>query len=86
VHRGGRGRAGIDRVVKAVGILLPTSADVARLAGESLGRTGTTDVVDAIVAAEALAALPAVILTSDARDLTRLIEGPQARRVVVIGV
>jgi hypothetical protein len=74
VHRGGRDRAGVDRVVKAVDALLPTSAEVARRAGELLARSRTADAVDAIVVAEALAARPSLILTSDAGDVGRLIE------------
>lgn len=54
VHRGGRDRAWVDRVVKAVDALLPTSVQAARRAGELLARSGMSDAVDAIVAAEAL--------------------------------
>lgn len=88
VHRGGRERATIDRVVNSVGLLLPTSAEVARRAGELLGRAGMTDAVDAIVAAEALSAAPAVILTSDPAELRRLIDTATepASRVLVISV
>jgi hypothetical protein len=87
VHRGGRDRAHVDRVVKAVGALLPTSEAVARRAGELQARAGTSDAIDAIVAAEALMSAPALILTSDADDLGRLVEGePEASRVLVIGV
>lgn len=87
VHRGGRDRAGVDRVVKAVDALLPTSAEVARRAGELLARSGTSDAVDAIVAAEALLASPSLILTSDAEDISRLIEGePGAADLRVIAI
>jgi predicted nucleic acid-binding protein len=87
VHRGGHDRARIDRVVNAVGTLLPTSEAIARRAGELQAKTGTADVVDAIVVAEALASVPAVILTSDPRDLGRLLEGePEADRVRLVGV
>ena len=79
VHRGGRDRAWIDRVVNAVDALLPTTAAVARRAGELLARSNTTDAVDAIVAAEALVSTPALILTSDPDDLMRLVDGqPEA--------
>ena len=85
VHRAGRDRARIDRVVNAVDALLPTSSVVARLAGELQGSAGTRDAVDAIVAAEALSGVPAVILITDADDLARLIEGhPSADRVLLI--
>jgi hypothetical protein len=87
VHRGGSDHAEIDRVVKAVDALLPTCDRVARRAGELQAKAGTSDVVDAIVAAEALACVPAVILTSDPGDLSRLLDGePEAARVAVIGV
>ena len=87
VHRGGRDRAGVDRVVKAVDALLPTSAQAARRAGELLAQSGTSDAVDAIVAAEALLSAPALVLTSDARDIMLLIEGqPDAAAVRVIAI
>lgn len=87
VHRGGHDRARIDRVVNAVGAVLPTFEAIARRAGELQAKTGTADVVDAIVVAEALASVPAVILTSDPRDLGRLLEGePEADRVRLDGV
>lgn len=87
VHRGGHDRARIDRAVNAVGAVLPTSEAIARRAGELQAKTGTADVVDAIVVAEALASAPAVILTSDPRDLGRLLEDePEADRVRLVGV
>ena len=87
VHRGGRDRAGVDRVVEAVDALLPTSAQAARRAGELLAQSGTSDAVDAIVAAEALLSAPALVLTSDARDIMLLIEGqPDAAAVRVIAI
>jgi hypothetical protein len=52
-----------------------------------LGRAGLTDAVDAIVAAEALSGTPAAILTSDAGDLTALIDaGGGTGRVAVVAV
>ena len=87
VYRGGRDRADVDRVLNKVDAVLPTSERAARRAGELQAKTGTTDAADAIVAAEALASVPALILTSDARDLDRLLEGePEAARVAVIGI
>ncbi len=87
VHRGGRDRARIDRVVNTVDALLPTSERVARVAGKLQAKAGTSDAVDAIVAAEALAAVPALILTSDPADIARLLDGaPGADRVRVIAV
>jgi len=73
--------------VKAVDALLPTSAQAARRAGELLAQSGTSDAVDAIVAAEALLSAPALVLTSDARDIMLLIEGqPDAAAVRVIAI
>ena len=87
VHRGGRDRARIDRVVNAVDALLPTSESVARLAGELQAQSGSSDAVDAIVVAEALLSVPSVILTSDAGDLRRLLAGARdAHRVLVVPV
>jgi len=87
VHRGGHDRAHVDRVVNKVDALLPTSALVARRAGELQAKAGTSDAIDAIVAAEALESAPSLILTSDRGDLERLLDGePEAARVVVIGV
>lgn len=87
VHRGGRDRARIDRIINTVDALLPTSEDVARRAGELQAMAGTSDPVDAIVVAEALAAVPALILTSDPDDLRRLLDGqPSAGRIMIIAV
>lgn len=87
VHRGGRDHAQVDRVIAAVDALVAPGEEVARRAGELMARTGTTDAVDAMVAAEALAAAPSIVLTSDPADIRRLIEGePESDRVLVVGV
>jgi PIN domain len=87
VHRGGRDRAHVDRILNKVDALLPTSENVARRAGELQAAAGTTDPVDAIVVAEALASSPALILTSDPDDLRRLLEAqPGSERVAVVPV
>lgn len=84
-HRGGRTRARTDRVFRAVDALLPTSVEIARLAGELMASARTSDAVDAIVVAEALASIPAVIVTSDADDIRRLLDGqPGRERVAVV--
>ena len=75
VHRGGHDRAHVDRVVNKVDALLPTSALVARRAGELQAKAGTSDAIDAIVVAEALESAPSLILPSDRGDLERLLEG-----------
>lgn len=87
VHSGRREHAHIDRVVKAVDLLIPTSALRARDAGALRFGSGVLDVVDAIVAAEALAAAPAVIVTSDPDDLGRLVDAAgRSAGVLVIAV
>ena len=87
VHRGGRTRAGMDRVLSAVEFYLPTSLGTAWLAGELLGRSGLSDAVDGIVVAEALTGSVATILTSDPGDMARLVEsGGTAAEVYVSGI
>jgi hypothetical protein len=76
-----------DRVLNAVEMHLPTSLDLARLAGDLLGRAGRSDAIDAIVAAEALSGTPAVILTSDPGDLAALVEaGGGSGRVAIVAI
>ena len=87
VHRPGGRNAAVNRVLNAVGAFPPLTAEVAREAGALLGRTDTTDVVDAVVAAEALARRPSTILTSDPSELSVLLSaGAAAGRVVVLGI
>jgi len=66
--------------------LTPTTARIARDAGELLGKARLDDAIDAIVAAEALAGSPAAIVTSDPTDLTALVDaGGGLERVSVQG-
>jgi len=60
-----------------------TTTELARGAGELLGRTATSDAVDAIVACGA-AARGDVILTSDPEDLQRLTAGLGTVRVLAV--
>jgi predicted nucleic acid-binding protein len=69
--RGGPQDAPIHRVRNAVDVF-PTEEPTARLAGALLGRTGGTNAVDALVAAEAVMAAGDV-LTGDADDLRVLL-------------
>jgi hypothetical protein len=86
VHTG-RDHARIDRVVNAIDLLLDTTPERARQAGELRSLSGVLDVVDAIVVAEAVAAQPAMIMTSDHDDIRALIEAAGATgRVGMIGV
>jgi len=88
VHTGRGDHARIDRVVNAVDMLLSTTPDTARRAGELRSTSGVTDVVDAIVVAEAVAVRPALILTPDPDDIGKLIEaaGVSKKDVVCISV
>ena len=61
--------------------VLPLGADDARRVGELLGATGTTDVVDAHVAI--LAESGDRILTSDPKDMDRLLEARGTRALTV---
>lgn len=87
VHRGDRDHARSDRILGSIDEHMPTTEAVARRAGELLGRTGLTDAIDAIVAAEALDGAPAAILTSDPDDIDQLVEAGGGRtRVSVQGL
>ena len=66
---------------------LETTPERAKDAGVLRARSGVRDVVDAIVVAEAVAALPAVIVTSDPEDIAALVDAANATgRVVIIRV
>lgn len=70
--RGGPRDAPINQALKQIQHLPVMTPLLARQAGVLLGVTATTDVVDAVVVAEALRQLPATILTSDPDDIRRL--------------
>lgn len=80
ILRGGARDALVHRVRNAVDVF-PTDEATARLAGALLGRTGGTNTVDALVAAEAVI-VGADLLTGDAADLRALLG--DHRRVTVI--
>jgi hypothetical protein len=85
--RGGQRDAPVNRVLKSVQFVPAATASLARQAGVLLGATGTTDVVDALVVAEALNQLPATILTSDPDDIRRLaMSAPGHARVQILTV
>jgi hypothetical protein len=87
VHTGRRDHARVDRVVNAVDMLIATTPERARQAGELRSRSGVLDVVDAIVVAEAVAFPPALVMTSDPDDIRRLIEAAGASgRVAIVAV
>ena len=65
--------------------MIETTPERAKQAGVLRARSGVLDVVDAIVVAEAVSALPAIILTSDLDDIKALVDAAGARdRVTVI--
>jgi predicted nucleic acid-binding protein len=78
--RGSARDAPIHRVRNAVDVF-PTDERTGRLAGTLLGRTGRSNAVDALVAAEAVT-VAADVLTTDADDLRALLV--DQRRVTVI--
>jgi len=78
--RGGPRDAPVHRVRNAVDVF-PTDERTARLAGTLLGRTGGTNTVDALVAAEAVITA-ADVLTSDADDLRALLPAHPAASVI----
>jgi predicted nucleic acid-binding protein len=69
--RGSARDAPVNRVLKSIDVL-PTAVAVGRGAGALLGRTGTGNIADALVAAEAIESAAAV-LTGDPDDLTALL-------------
>jgi predicted nucleic acid-binding protein len=92
VLRGGRRDATVHRVLSRIAVL-PVTPEIARRGGELLGTTGLSGhrwAIDAVVAATALGLeRPAVLLTSDPRDLTRLVEEPgrpKGQRIAVVHV
>ena len=65
-------------------VVVPLGERDAHEAGRLLGRTGTADVVDAVVVTTAVRK-KAIILTSDADDIQRLVRA-SGHEVAVIGV
>ncbi|GAA4944974.1 hypothetical protein GCM10023224_30160 [Streptomonospora halophila] len=80
VVRGDARGATVHRVLSRIAVLAVTR-EIARAAGELLGRTGLSGhrcAIDAVVAVTALQqARPVVLLTSDREDLERLVEEPE---------
>lgn len=81
--RGLASQARLAKLVNGCRILAPDE-QLARHAGVLLGRSQTTDAVDAIVVATAIS-LHAAILTSDIDDITLLAESADAAFEVAIG-
>lgn len=57
---------------------------LARAAGALMGRSGSGDAMDALVAAETARQAPAIVLTSDPGDLARLLDGVPATGVASV--
>ena len=92
VLRGDKRDAAVHRVLSRITIMSVTP-EIARRAGELLGATGLSGhrcAIDAVAAATALTMeRPAVLLTSDLDDLSRLVEEPErpkAQRIAVVHV
>jgi predicted nucleic acid-binding protein len=80
VWRNGSRQTNLARVLAGIDVL-PLEAHDARQIGELLGATGTTDVVDAHLAV--LAEPADQVLTSDPRDMNRLLEARGTRALAV---
>ncbi len=74
VARSASRRPGVDRVLRRLPVV-DTDRTIATLAGNLLGRNrlDSRHAIDAFVASTALSASPAVVLTGDPNDFTRLI-------------
>ena len=81
----------LDTTVDAIGEILRAAHSVAEVdferaqaAAHLMFSTGMFDVVDALVAVEALRRAPSIVITSDPIDLRTLLDAdPAARRVAV---
>jgi predicted nucleic acid-binding protein len=81
--RGWPSQARLARLVAGCRVLAPDER-LARQAGVLLGRAGTSDAVDAIVVATAIA-LRAGIVTSDVDDIKLLVDSADTDHEVAIG-
>ncbi|MEO1085770.1 MAG: PIN domain-containing protein [Acidobacteriota bacterium] len=70
--RGQARDAPVHRVLKAVGEIPSTTEKIGRLAGELLGRSGSSATIDALVVAQAVSSGGAHVLTGDPDDLEAL--------------
>lgn len=80
VWRDGRRQALVARLLAATEVTAPDER-AARRAGELLGRTGTDDIVDALLAG--LARDGDTVVTGDREDIARLLAAAGARAAVV---
>lgn len=77
VWRSGPTQVALCRFLQRCVLDSPSEA-IAKRAGELLGRTGTSDAVDAIVVATAIELEAATIFTSDPDDLGTLIDASES--------
>jgi predicted nucleic acid-binding protein len=73
--RGAASDAPVNRVLKAVGDVDVADEPIGRIAGQLLGKSGSSETVDAIVVATAVEAGGAIVLTGDPDDLGALAAG-----------
>lgn len=79
--RGGPRQARLARVLSGVEVV-PAAEPLDRRAGELLGRSRTTDVLDALVALAAQDRPGCEVLTSDPADILLLLESLSVRRSI----
>lgn len=80
--RGGGHDAPVNQVIKAVNEVTPVTEETARQAGRLLSKSSRRGMtIDALVAAEAVAKAPAVVLTSDPKDMSELLQQHRQVRV-----
>lgn len=81
--RGGGRDAPIHRMLRFAEVP-PFGLTLARRAGMLLAQSGTSNVADAQVMAEALSGGPAVVITSDPNDMHQLAAGQAGIRVIPV--
>ena len=77
--RGNATDAPVNRIIKAIGEIVPVHEQDGRLAGSLLGTTRSKSTIDAIIVAIAIRLGSVAILTGDPKDLTTLAAGQQVR-------
>ncbi|MCA1598505.1 MAG: hypothetical protein LC769_05700 [Chloroflexi bacterium] len=71
--RGGPRDAAVNRVIKAVDVIVPITEEIAREAGRLLIAASMSNAtVDALVVSTALRPIPTIIVTGDVGDITAL--------------
>lgn len=84
---GGANDDEVRAVLRTAHLVAPVDLERAEHAARLMRATDMFDVVDALVAVEALRQVPAIVITSDKHDLRRLLDAdPAGKRVQVWGV